>query len=182
MDRLVRQARRTADLLQQGALPAQPGAMPQLAEVLGEPLHEPQQAPMFPNNQPRHRHRALHAHSPQELRSLAASADARHRRRLVPSKPRPRVHRTHHKAKANPRPKRKAKPAPPLQREIGLYDDPIEVDDSQPTCSAAAPSVGHVHIPATAVDDDTCSNHTAPFAPSCTDTVLYEPHGAQPLD
>eukprot|EP00971_Amphidinium_carterae_P247678 4918193-Amphidinium_carterae.1 len=42
LDRLLRQARRTAELLQQGAIPEQPGALTQLAQVLGEPIQEPQ--------------------------------------------------------------------------------------------------------------------------------------------
>eukprot|EP00971_Amphidinium_carterae_P307417 6109337-Amphidinium_carterae.1 len=79
-------------------------------------------------------------------------------------------------------PKRRAKPAPLQQRDIGLFDDPIEVEDSQPTCSVSALAASSMQVPDTAVDADTCSNDTELTAPSCTDTVCYEPHGAQVLD
>eukprot|EP00971_Amphidinium_carterae_P142709 2827019-Amphidinium_carterae.1 len=122
--RIHRQARRTAGLLRQGAIPEQPGALAQLA--LGQAV--------FPTNEPARSHRALHAPSPQELQRLAASADARHRRRVGPTKPKPRARPACPKPKVKQlSPKRRARPAPLQQSDIGLFDDPIEVDDSQPT-------------------------------------------------
>eukprot|EP00971_Amphidinium_carterae_P160142 3174463-Amphidinium_carterae.1 len=136
---------------------------------------------LFPNNEPGHRHRALHSHSQQELSRLAGSADARHRRRLSPSKPSP----TKRPRRARAKPKRRHAPrtsrVPPQQRDIGLLDDPIEVDDSQPTMSVAELHNTPDVVADTMLDRDTnCSDTlvTQQSEPSCSDTIVYEPQGA----
>eukprot|EP00971_Amphidinium_carterae_P232743 4619045-Amphidinium_carterae.1 len=180
--RLRRQAQRTQRLLRQGAISAPADSERQIAQVLGHAPPEDRAPPMFPCTEPGHRNRALHSHSQQELQRFASSADAKHRRRFSPVKSKPKPMPRSAKAKAKRKPAPRPRRAPPPQAEVGLPEDPIDVDDSKPTLSQQACPVTPDVFTATLIDRETqdsrlasSSSPTQQDDSTCSDTLPYHP-------